>query len=115
MQEHLKQEPKSLQKALEQKEQLEARIANERSKYAADLRIPYRLRRAWQKNREPDRALIKSVTEVTIMANPKDSTGRKFFRFSYCNYFTRKNYKPKPVCIYFFKSVTIDSISLTGM
>ena len=38
MQEHLKQEPKSLQKALEQKEQLEARIANERSKYAADLR-----------------------------------------------------------------------------
>ena len=35
MQEHLKQEPKSLQKALEQKEQLEARIANERSKYAA--------------------------------------------------------------------------------
>ena len=75
----MKQEPKSLQKALEQKEQLEARIANERSKYAADLRIPYRLRRAWQKNREPDRALIKSVTEVTIMANPKDSTGRKFF------------------------------------
>ena len=38
MQEHLKQEPKSLQKALEQKEQLEARIANERSNYAADLR-----------------------------------------------------------------------------
>ena len=38
MQTHLKEEPKALQKALEQKQQAEARLQNERSKYAADLR-----------------------------------------------------------------------------
>ena len=38
MQTHLKEEPKALQKALAQKEQAEARLQNERSKYAAELR-----------------------------------------------------------------------------
>ena len=38
MQTNLKEEPKALQKALEQKQQAEARLAAERTKYAADLR-----------------------------------------------------------------------------
>ena len=38
MKTQLKEEPKALQKALAQKEQAEARLQNERSKYAADLR-----------------------------------------------------------------------------
>ena len=38
MKTQLTEEPKALQKALEQKQQAEARLQNERSKYAADLR-----------------------------------------------------------------------------